>query len=125
MENLLETKHNSAQPFGDWGVMCCWPAYKHKEHLVEKSSYDYVYHNGSDWPFWSSVYALAKIKFGLDGAYPAMRWFSYGLEQHWYTPVEYYNPLTGRGSPLQGWASMGVLALEAIRGRTGLSWKEP
>jgi glycogen debranching enzyme len=111
MESLLETRNNAAQPFHDWGVMCCWPAYKYAHHLVEKSSYPYVYHNGSDWPFWSCVYALAKRRYGMDHDYPATRWFEYGLEKGWCTPVEYHNPVTGRGSLLQGWSAMGALAL--------------
>jgi hypothetical protein len=103
--------------------MCCWPAYRRKDHLVEKSAYEYVYHNGSDWPFWSSVYALAKTEYGMDGTYPATRWYSYSLEQGWYTPVEYYNPITGRGSLLQGWSAMGLPALKALWGAETFSWK--
>ncbi len=112
MESLLETRNNDDQPFRDWGVMCCWPNYKFAHHLVEKSSYPYVYHNGSDWPFWSCVYALAKRRYGMNYDYPATRWFEYGLEKEWCTPVEYQNPLTGRGSLLQGWSAMGALALD-------------
>ncbi len=112
MEALLETRNNPAQPFGDWGVMCCWPRYRYPRHLVEKSNYPYVYHNGSEWPFWSGVYALAKREAGLEWRYAATRWFAYGLEQGWCTPVEYHNPATGRGSLLQGWSAMGALALE-------------
>jgi hypothetical protein len=112
MEMLLETRLNAGQPFGDWGVMCCWPKYKYAHHLVEKSSYPYVYHNGSDWPFWSCVYALAKRRCDMEWDYPATRWFTWGLEKGWCTPVEYVSPLTGRGSLLQGWSAMGALALD-------------
>ena len=106
LESLLETRNNSEQPFGDWGTMCVYPPYRYAEHLVEKSMYDYVYHNGSDWPYLSSVYSLVKKEAKRDYLYPLTKWFSYGLEKGWYTPVEYYNPLTGRGSLLQGWSAV-------------------
>lgn len=115
MENILETWNNFHQPFGDWGTMCVYPPYKYKHHLVEKSSYDFSYHNGSDWPYFSSVYALAKQMHGLDGTYPATRWFTYSLEQGWSTPVEYYSPTAGAGSNLQGWSAMGALAIRSIQ----------
>ncbi|MHA6484974.1 amylo-alpha-1,6-glucosidase [Paenibacillus sp. strain BS8-2] len=111
MELLLETINNKEQPFGDWGVMCCYPAYQYKEHLVEKSSYDYVYHNGSDWPYLTCLYALVKLSSGMNANYPLTAWFRYGLEHNWCTPVEYYNPITGRGSYLQGWSAMGAAAI--------------
>jgi hypothetical protein len=111
MENFLETRNNTKQVFGDWGVMCVYPFYRYKQHLVEKSSFDYVYHNGSDWPYLSCLYAYAKKKYHLEYEYPLTRWFEYGLEQGWLTPVEYYNPVTGRGGLLQGWSSMALVAL--------------
>jgi hypothetical protein len=33
------------------------------------------------------------------------RWWSYGLEQGWLTPVEYYSPAYPTGGMLQGWSS--------------------
>lgn len=111
MERLLETKSNQEQPFGDWGTMCCYPPYKKAAHLVEKSSKAFSYHNGSDWPYWSGVYAYAKIHFGLDGEYPLRRWFTYGLERDWCTPVEYYGPTVPRGSALQGWSAFSAFTL--------------
>lgn len=114
MERWLESRSNTRQPFGTWGTLCCWPPYRNKAHLVEKSSYDYVYHNGSDWPYWSCVYALAKTKYGLSAAEAGTRWFLTGLAQEFCTPVEYYNPITGRGSMLQGWSAMGAPAVAAI-----------
>ena len=106
MEKHLESKNNSSQPYEDWGVLCCFPPYKYASHLVEKSSYPYVYHNGSDWPYQSALYAFAKLIKGKKYEYPLMRWFEYGLSQDWSTPVEYYNPITGRGSNLQAWSGM-------------------
>lgn len=111
METLLETRNNMNQHFGDWGVMSVYPFYKYKEHLVEKSSEDYVYHNGSDWPYLSCLYAYARKKCGLDYHYPLTRWFTYSISQDWFTPVEYFNPVTGRGSFLQGWSGMAGMIL--------------
>ncbi|MBN2852765.1 MAG: hypothetical protein JXQ23_08530, partial [Clostridia bacterium] len=111
MEALLETGNNVRQSFGDWGVMSVFPFYKYKEHLVEKSSEDYIYHNGSDWPYLSCLYAYAKKKCHLDYQYPLTRWFTYSISQGWFTPVEYYNPVSGRGSLLQGWSGMAGIIL--------------
>ena len=111
MERMLESVSNPEQPFGDWGTLCCWPPYRNKAYLVEKSSIDLSYHNGSDWPYWSCLYAWAKELHGMDGIYPLTRWFTYGLEQGWYTPVEYYGPTVGRGSFLQAWSATGTFAI--------------
>ncbi|WP_062051169.1 amylo-alpha-1,6-glucosidase [Bacillus sp. JCM 19034] len=107
MTEHLETKNNEQQPYGDWGVMSVYPAYSHAHHLIEKSSYPFRYHNGSDWPYLSGVYAWAKLKKNRDDwQYPLTRWFTYSLEQSWLTPVEYYDPIFGKGSNLQGWSAM-------------------
>lgn len=111
MEKMLECRNNARQPFGSWGTMCCYPFYSNKSHLVEKSNHDFVYHNGSDWPYLSCLYAYVKELHGLDGDYPLLDWFRYSLEQEWCTPVEYFNPVTGKGSNLQGWSAMGVMAV--------------
>ncbi|WP_428242458.1 hypothetical protein [Gynuella sp.] len=108
----LETCHNLEQPFGDWGVMTCFPLYEHVPNLVEKSSYPFRYHNGSDWPYLSGMLAWAKMRHQRDDwRYPLTRWFSYSLEQQWLTPVEYYDPVYGRGSFLQGWSGMPAAAM--------------
>ncbi|MDR1439155.1 MAG: hypothetical protein LBJ10_03840, partial [Clostridiales bacterium] len=111
MERFLESRGNGAQPFGDWGTMCCWPPYRHAAHLVEKSAYPFAYHNGSDWPYWSCLYAFAKGMHGMDWEYPLTRWFAYGMERGWATPVEYYSPAAGRGSLLQAWSAMAAFTL--------------
>lgn len=111
MEQMLESQNNKEQPFGDWGTLCCWPPYQYPAHLVEKSSYPFVYHNGSDWPYWSALYAFAKSMHGMPCTYPLTRWFIYGLEKGWATPVEYYGPVAGRGSLLQAWSAMAAFTL--------------
>jgi glycogen debranching enzyme len=111
LEQLLETRNNSGQPFGDWGVMSVFPPYQYPEHLVEKSMDEYCYHNGSEWPYWSAFYALVKKRLGKEYHYPLTRWFVLGTEQGWYTPFEYHNPLTGRGSLLQGWSAFAAALL--------------
>ncbi|MBN2874576.1 MAG: hypothetical protein JXM71_05730 [Spirochaetales bacterium] len=112
MERHLETRSNGEQPFGDWGTMCCYPLYRFPDHLVEKSSRPYSYHNGSDWPYWSSLYAFAKGTMGLDPAYPLRRWFAWSLATGWATPVEYYSPAVGKGSSLQAWSSVAAFAID-------------
>lgn len=108
----LETLNNPDQPYGDWGVMTCFPSYHHVHHLVEKSAYPFRYHNGSDWPYWSGLLAWAKLRHNrTDWEYPLTRWFTYALERQWLTPVEYYDPVFGKGSNLQGWSSMSAAAM--------------
>lgn len=115
----LETRNNPDQPHGDWGVMTVFPQYTHIQHLVEKSSYPFRYHNGSDWPYWSGVLAMAKLRLRRDDwEYPLTRWFTYGLERQWLTPVEYFDPVYGKGSDLQGWSGMPAAAV--LMGGLGL-----
>lgn len=108
-ERLLITKRNSSQPYGDWGVMACFPPYRRASDLRGKSRFAYRYHNGSDWPYWDAVVAHSMLKLRPDSSdwhYPLMRWWSYGLEQGWPEPVEYYSPPYGRGSALQAWSGL-------------------
>ncbi|PNR95323.1 amylo-alpha-1,6-glucosidase [Petrotoga sp. 9PWA.NaAc.5.4] len=105
MEKMLETKNNPDQKFGDWGVMSVWPFFKSKKHLFSKSVFPYRYHNGSDWPYLSSIYALVKRRENMDYKYPLMRWWKYSLDKGWINPVEYYSPAYFRGSLNQGWSS--------------------
>lgn len=110
-EKYLETKNNTEQAFGSWGTMSVFPFYKYKEHLVEKSNYEYRYHNGSDWPYFDGVYALTKMLNGKNAEYTLMKWFDYSMEKGWFTPVEYYDPIYGKGSNLQAWSSMPAAAM--------------
>lgn len=112
MSQWLETKNNKEQPYGDWGVMVCYPFYENPKHLRDKSMDPFRYHNGSDWPYWDGILSWAKLKHQLpDWEYPLTRWFSYSLEKNWLTPVEYYDPVYGKGSNLQGWSSMPAAAI--------------
>ena len=54
------------------------------------------------------------------------RWWSYGLEQGWLTPVEYFSPAWPVGGMLQGWSSMpaAVLARELSTVKQLLNDKE-
>lgn len=109
-EKLLETRNNREQSYGDWGVMCAYPPYKNKSHLVEKSMSEYNYHNGSDWPYLDGIYALVMMINNRDYEYGLIKWFDYSMEMGWFTPVEYYNPVYGKGSNLQAWSSMAAAA---------------
>lgn len=116
METKLETRNNSEQKAGDYGVMCVYPFYKNNKDLVSKSSYPYYYHNGADWPYLSGIYAYAKIMYGMDYKYPLFRWFDYNISKGNYTPVEFFAPPHADGSMLQGWSSTGAFVLGHIDG---------
>lgn len=108
----LQTRHNSRQPYDDWGVMCVFPAYRNGQDLFSKSAYPYRYHNGADWPYWDGVYGLILKREGdPDWPYVLTRWWEYGLGQGWLTPVEYYSPSHPPGGMLQGWSAMAAAAL--------------
>lgn len=108
----LETRHNHSQPYGDWGVMCGYPAYGRGTRLRGKSAFGWRYHNGSDWPYLDGIYAESLMSAGLPGwRYPLTRWRQYSLERGWPTPVEYYAPPWGRGSQLNGWSAMPAAAM--------------
>ncbi|MGG7517745.1 GH116 family glycosyl hydrolase [Allorhizobium undicola] len=118
VQTLLETRNNQQQPYGDWGVMCAWPPFKRPADTRAKSAFAYRYHNGSDWPYLSGLYAEQRLRFGLDGAdYPLLRWWRTSLENGWIGSVEYFSPPFGRGSLLQGWTGMHAAAILAWRER--------
>lgn len=118
VEALLETRNNDAQPYGDWGVMCAWPPFKRPADTRAKSAFAYRYHNGSDWPYLSGLYAEQRLQYGLDGwDYPMLRWWMTSLEQGWIGSVEYFAPPFGRGSLLQGWTGMHAAAILEYRDR--------
>ncbi|WP_237154768.1 glycogen debranching protein [Oryzibacter oryziterrae] len=107
MQQQLESRHNSEQPYGDWGVLCAYPPYKQPKDLRGKTAFPFRYHNGSDWPYWSGVYAEQRLQYGLGGArYALTRWWQTCLENGWAGAVEYFSPPYGRGSLLQGWSAM-------------------
>ena len=106
-EAVLESRHNRAQPYGDWGMLCAFPPFKRARDVRAKTAFAFRYHNGSDWPYWDGVYAEERVRRGLGGArYALTRWWEYCLAQGWAGPVEYFSPPFGRGSLLQGWSTM-------------------
>jgi hypothetical protein len=103
----LETRHNTGQAYGDWGMMCVYPPFKHSADTHSKSAFAFRYHNGSDWPWLDGVYAEERLRRGLPGwRYPMVRWWEICLEKGWMGAVEYYSPPWGRGSLLQGWSGL-------------------
>jgi hypothetical protein len=107
----LETRHNPKQAFGDWGVMCAYPPFKHREDVRSKTAFAFRYHNGADWPWLSGLYAEERLRRGLSGwRYPMLRWWETCLERGWMGAVEYFSPPWGRGSLLQGWSAMPAAA---------------
>ena len=117
MQELLESRNNREQKAGDFGVLSVYPFYKDNKSVVLKSSWPFYYHNGGDWPYWSAVYAYAKLKYGMEYEYPLTRWFEYNLQKGNYTPVEFYAPLHKDGSLLQAWSSVGAFVLSYPDGK--------
>lgn len=114
MEALLETQNNPAFHGEEFGVACVFPPYKRLEDVHFKSTEPYFYHNGSDWPYWSAVYAYAKSLYGMDPIYPLTRWFRYGLENGHYTPLEFFSSVRRPGSALQAWSSTAAFACDHL-----------
>ncbi|MBR2646852.1 MAG: hypothetical protein IKD47_04795 [Clostridia bacterium] len=114
MERLLETKNNTLQQAGDYGIMCVYPFYKRIGAAYFKSSQDYEYHNGGNWPYWSAMYAYAKHLAGRDYRYALKSWFSYNLERGIFTPVEYFSPCRKSGSTLQAWSGAAAFVYDRI-----------
>lgn len=107
----LETRHNHEQSFGDWGMMCVYPPFNHRDDVRSKTAFAYRYHNGSDWPYLSGLYAEERLRRGLTGwRYPMLRWWETSLQMGWMGTVEYFSPPWGRGSLLQGWSAMPAAA---------------
>jgi len=109
---MLQTRNNTEQVHGDWGVMCCYPFYHEPADLFSISAEPYRYHNGADWPYWDGLYGLILLQRGdPDWQYVLTRWWEVSLAQGWLTPVEYYAPPHPHGGLLQGWSSMPAVAL--------------
>lgn len=107
MQKTLETRNNRDQPYGDWGVMCAWPAFARRQDTREKTTFPYRYHNGSDWPYLTGLYAEQLITYEAgDPTYALTRWWRTCLENGWAGALEYFSPPWGRGSLLQGWSAM-------------------
>lgn len=116
---MLQTRHNGEQPYGDWGVMCCWPPYRLRADLFGKSAQPLNYHNGAEWPYLSAIYAQLLMERGdPDWRYVLTRWWKVHLERGWLTPVEYHSPAHPPGAFLQGWSSMAASAM--LTGGLGL-----
>ncbi|HEX5377966.1 MAG TPA: hypothetical protein VFW47_05300 [Phenylobacterium sp.] len=116
VRSRLETRHNTGQGFGDWGVMCVHPPFGRREDLRSKTAFPFRYHNGSDWPWLDGLYAIERLRRGLPGwRYPLVRWWEMCLAKGWMGAVEYFAPPWGRGSLLQGWSSLPASAALQFR----------
>ena len=102
----LESRRNTGQRWGDWGMLCAFPPFDRRADLRAKSTFAFRYHNGAEWPWLDGLYARERLRRGLSGwRYPLTRWWEICLAQGWAAPVEYYSPPFGRGGLLQGWSS--------------------
>ncbi|MGA0601594.1 hypothetical protein ACO2Q3_12895 [Caulobacter sp. KR2-114] len=101
----LESRRNTTQRWGDWGMLCAFPPFARREDTRAKSAFAFRYHNGADWPWLDGLYARERLRRGLPGwRYPLTRWWETCLAQGWAGAVEYFSPPFGRGSLLQGWS---------------------
>jgi glycogen debranching enzyme len=118
---FLNTKNNTSQPFGDWGVMCVWPLYKNTTYRRPRESDDpYRYHNGADWPYLDGINALVRLKYNdKNWRYPLIRWWQHSLSEGLLTPVEYYQPKYPNGGFRQAWSAMPAAAI--VMGGYGVS----
>ena len=112
MENILETKNNPEIKCKEFGVMNVYPFYKGVETAKFKSSQPFDYHNGSNWPYLSAMYALAKRKYGMEYKYALESWFIHNIENGNFTPIEYYSPLCKDGSLLHTWTGVVAFVLD-------------
>ena len=104
-ERLLETKNNTEQGGGDFGVMSVYPPYKLPRAASHKSARMYDYHNGANWCYLTAMYAYAKSLYGRDWQTPLLTTYRYMTSNGHYTPIEYFSPCCPAGSPLQGWSA--------------------
>ncbi len=102
MEEMLESKNNGIGE--DFGSMCVYPFYSKIDSARNKSTQPFNYHNGSNWPYLSAMYAYAKRKYGMEYMHLLTVPFEYNLERGNYTQVEYFSPYCEVGSLLQGWS---------------------
>lgn len=112
MENMLECRNNTAVKAADFGVMSVYPFYKHPRSAYNKSSEPFHYHNGSNWPYLSAMYAYAKRQHGMEYKYALESWFTYNVEKHNFTPIEYFSSVQPDGSLLQAWSSAAAFVLD-------------
>lgn len=112
MESVLETRNNSTQKAGDYGVMCVFPFYSRIDEARNKSSQPYYYHNGGNWPYLSAMYAAAKRKYGMEYRYALESWFDYNVRHGNYTPIEFFSPPQKDGSLLQAWSGVAAFVMD-------------
>ena len=106
LSQRLETRYNSEQPYGDWGVMNAFPLYEHASL--------YHYQNGADWPFLDGINGGARLKYeNTEWYYPLTRWWTYWQEEtkNTMTLPEYISPKGQYGSLDQAWSVNPAYAL--------------
>lgn len=112
MEKLLEVRNNKAVKLPDYGVMCVYPPYIHFDATYFRSSQPFEYHNGSNWPYWAAMYALAKRKYGMEYKNALCSWFTYNIEKNNFTPIEYFSSGYPDGSLLQAWSGVAAFVFD-------------
>ena len=115
---LLQSRNNPAQPWGDWGVLCCFPPYRLRADLFGKSADPFRYHNGAEWPFLSAIYAEILLeRNNPDWRYVLTRWWQRSLDQGWLVPVEFASPGYPPGAFLNGWSGLAARVVHLLESR--------
>ena len=105
VEKILETRNNTSQKAGDFGVMCVYPFYRGLGRSFHRNLQDYQFHNGAAWPYWSALVAYAEMMNGRDYTYALTSSFDWNVKRGNYTPIEHYSPICPSGALLQGAAA--------------------
>ena len=115
--HLLQSRNNRAQPWGDWGVLCCFPPYRLRADLFGKSADPFRYHNGAEWPYLSAIYAEILLERGdADWRYVLTRWWQRSLGQGRLVPVEFVSPGYPPGAFLNGWSGLAARVVHLLEG---------
>ena len=109
---LLETKNNTRQQAGDFGVMSVYPFYRGFDRCYNESSQEYEQQNGAAHPALSALVAYAELRNGRDHTYALTSSFNWSVKHGIYVPVDYYSPCAPPGTQLAAWNSVAALVYD-------------
>lgn len=109
-EKLLYSKNH--KELKDFGVITVYPTYKNATSVLSISGQAYRYHNGANWPYWAGMFAYMLMREGRNYEYALTSWFTFGINNGCFTPLEYLSPYYKQGSNLQAWSATSAFALQ-------------
>ncbi len=109
---LLETKNNTRQQAGDFGVMSVYPFYRGFDRCYNESSQEYEHQNGAAHPALSALVAYAELRNGRDHTYALTSSFDWSVKHGIYVPVDYYSPCAPPGTQLAAWNSVAAMVYD-------------